>query len=391
RSKYAILGKKAKEVGEVLYAAFDTPNRMPMMRWKGERTLNGELQEASEEALVSEIGSLSLEFTRLSQVTGNPKFFDAIQRIIDTFETQQNMTKLPGLWPTIVNARDENFTSDSNFAIANSFYESLPEQYMLLGGRSQQSRKMYEKAIETAKKDLFFRPITKENKHVLIPGTARANSPNNLELIPEVQHAACSVGGMMGIGSKIFNKPADLETARRLVDGCVLSYKTMPNGLMPEVFHAVPCQNASSCEWDDGNGKQEPASKRQGVHGKNFNKTIAGPGLLKGFTDIQDKRYSLRPEAIESIFILYRITGDEKLREDAWDIFRAIEKHARSDIGYAALGDITTLPPTKTDSMPPFWTAETLKYFYLIFSEPDLVSLDDYVFNTAAHPLKRPK
>lgn len=24
-------------------------------------------------------------------------------------------------------------------------------------------------------------------------------------------------------------------------------------------------------------------------------------------------------------------------------------------------------------------TAETLKYFYLIFSEPDLISLDDYV------------
>lgn len=37
-----------------------------------------------------------------------------------------------------------------------------------------------------------------------------------------------------------------------------------------------------------------------------------------------------------------------------------------------------------------FWIAETLKYFYLIFSEPELISLDDYVFNTEAHPLKRP-
>lgn len=34
--------------------------------------------------------------------------------------------------------------------------------------------------------------------------------------------------------------------------------------------------------------------------------------------------------------------------------------------------------------------AETLKYFYLIFSPPDLISLDEYVFNTEAHPLKRP-
>jgi mannosyl-oligosaccharide alpha-1,2-mannosidase len=34
---------------------------------------------------------------------------------------------------------------------------------------------------------------------------------------------------------------------------------------------------------------------------------------------------------------------------------------------------------------------ETLKYFFLLFSSPDLISLDDYVFNTEAHPLKRAK
>lgn len=38
-----------------------------------------------------------------------------------------------------------------------------------------------------------------------------------------------------------------------------------------------------------------------------------------------------------------------------------------------------------------FWFSETLKYFYLIFSPPDLISLDDWIFNTEAHPLKRPK
>lgn len=35
--------------------------------------------------------------------------------------------------------------------------------------------------------------------------------------------------------------------------------------------------------------------------------------------------------------------------------------------------------------------AETLKYFYLVFSEPDLISLDEDVFNTQAHPFKRPQ
>lgn len=36
-----------------------------------------------------------------------------------------------------------------------------------------------------------------------------------------------------------------------------------------------------------------------------------------------------------------------------------------------------------------FWMAETLKYFYLIFSSPDTISLDDYVFTTEAHPFRR--
>jgi mannosyl-oligosaccharide alpha-1,2-mannosidase len=43
------------------------------------------------------------------------------------------------------------------------------------------------------------------------------------------------------------------------------------------------------------------------------------------------------------------------------------------------------------DKMESFWTAETLKYFYLIFSNPDMISLDDWVFNTEAHPFRRPR
>jgi mannosyl-oligosaccharide alpha-1,2-mannosidase len=35
--------------------------------------------------------------------------------------------------------------------------------------------------------------------------------------------------------------------------------------------------------------------------------------------------------------------------------------------------------------------AETLKYFYLIFSPPNVISLDDYVLNTEAHPFLRLK
>ena len=86
-----------------------------------------------------------------------------------------------------------------------------------------------------------------------------------------------------------------------------------------------------------------------------------------------------RPEAIESLFILYRTTGDRSLPETAWKIFQAIEKHTRTDIAYSTIEDVTVTDPKRVDRMESFWSAETLKYFYLIFSEPDLISLDEYV------------
>jgi mannosyl-oligosaccharide alpha-1,2-mannosidase len=48
------------------------------------------------------------------------------------------------------------------------------------------------------------------------------------------------------------------------------------------------------------------------------------------------------------------------------------------------------MSPDLNDSMESFWLAETLKYFYLLFSEPGVVSLDEWVFNTEAHPFRRP-
>lgn len=86
-----------------------------------------------------------------------------------------------------------------------------------------------------------------------------------------------------------------------------------------------------------------------------------------------------RPEAIESVFILYRITGDKELQDAAWRMFQSIEKLARTEYAHAGIYDVRTLDTEKMDKMESFWLAETLKYFYLIFSEPSLVSLDEYV------------
>jgi mannosyl-oligosaccharide alpha-1,2-mannosidase len=72
-------------------------------------------------------------------------------------------------------------------------------------------------------------------------------------------------------------------------------------------------------------------------------------------------------------------------------MFTAIEKHTATEFGNAALLDVSTDAPPRVDSMESFWLSETLKYFYLVFSEPGLISLDDYVLNTEAHPFRIPK
>ena len=79
---------------------------------------------------------------------------------------------------------------------------------------------------------------------------------------------------------------------------------------------------------------------------------------------------------------MYRITGDPLLADAAWRMFESINNATQTEIAHSAIADVT-LPvdhgSQKLDQSESFWMAETLKYFYLIFSEPTLMSLDEYV------------
>lgn len=96
-----------------------------------------------------------------------------------------------------------------------------------------------------------------------------------------------------------------------------------------------------------------------------------------------DETYLLRPETVESIFYMWRITHDQKYRDWGWEIVQSLEKNCRQKVGYAGI-NANGKPLDKQES---FFLAETLKYLYLLFSEDELISLDEYVFNTEAHPL----
>lgn len=93
----------------------------------------------SSSIVLAVLGSLSLEFTRLAQITGNDKYFDGIQKVMDELEKWQDHTVLPGMWPAMVKSDiynesillgppyiggEEQYTLG---ALADSTYEYLPK------------------------------------------------------------------------------------------------------------------------------------------------------------------------------------------------------------------------------------------------------------------------
>lgn len=401
----ARLLRKAVEVGEMLYKTFDTPNRMPVTRWYLNKAAAGQRQVADETVLIAEIGSLTMEFTRLSLLTGEPKWFDAVQRIADLMAAQQDETDLRGMWPVVVNAKTANFARGAHFtlaAMADSAFEYLPKMAALLGGKLPGYQTMYEKAADTARESLMFRPITPNAADILIAGVAHTSTENGKTTVMvdhEGQHLTCFAGGMYALGGKLFSREADLDVAAKLTEGCIWTYKNTKHGVMPEKFHMAACADPARCEWDELTWKKQVVVDAGETITRDFDKDIAKADAIvadkrlpRGFTAIRDGRYILRPEAIESVFVLYRATGREDLLQAAWAMFTAIERTTSTDLANSAVWDVTTPGrPGASDSMESFWMGETLKYFYLIFSEERLISLDDWVFNTEAHPFRRLK
>lgn len=340
-SDATVLLEKAIELGDMLYAGFDTPNRMPAFWLDFEKAKIGDLLADTHVASASP-GSLSLEFTRLSQITGDPKYYDAISRVTKLLYGSQNATKLPGMWPTFFNMRDGNVTEESSFtlgALADSLYEYLPKMYALLGGLDRSYESMFLTAADTIKRHLLYRPMTELNEDILFTGTVNVEWEATLD--PEGQHLGCFTGGMFALAGRLFNRQDHVETGSKLARGCVWAYQAFPTGIMPEIFSMVKCETLAGCDWDENEWRRAVAKDSHGF-----------VSLPKGFRNARDPSYILRPEAIESVFLLYRITGLEEFQMAAWDMFMAIEQATKTPYGNAAISSvITTGAPTQRDSM----------------------------------------
>lgn len=331
-----VLLYKAIELGDILYAAFDTPNRLPT-QWIDVYKVQMGQQEADERISGAASGTLCLEFTRLTQLTGDSKYYDATERLKRFFHRHQNETDLPGLWPHTMNFKSEKMDKAMYTlgAGSDSLYEYLPKMHALLGGLDPEYEKMLRDALEAVRDHLLFRPMNRKDENLLLPGKATFNKNKVVELAGEMEHLACFAGGMYALAGRLVDRGHYVDVGSRLTRGCIWAYDSFDTNIMPEVSDVVTCEKRNEpCPYDEG---ALPSGRAK--------------NLPDGFARVRDTRYQLRPEAIESVFYLWRITGDRKYRDAAWRMWEGIAREAETELAFAAVDDVRYKNGPKDNSM----------------------------------------
>lgn len=347
--------QRAIELGNAMLPAFGTKTGCPAQY----AMLNARVAVMSESrTTTADAGTYQLEMRTLSAMSGDARFGAAADRCEQTL--LQAMPKR-SLVPGGFNLTTGKFFGDS-VAISggvDSFVEMLLKNWIASGKRDDELRTAFERSVE-----LVFSQTVVEAGGELLMATAELDDKGTaLEPNKVMAHLSCFFPGALGLaalhglgGGLEGTKPNDYMTrARRLTRSCYLMSRSNPHGLAPE-------------ETDSSSGSMLPLPNN-------------ADSLL-------------RPEIIESIYIMHEITGgkEKKYREWGRRMWDAIEANGTLPNGRLsstyALDEGTVRHGGKLHS---FVVAETLKYFFLLFREqgdgPDL-NLTDFVFNTEAHPIQ---
>ncbi len=216
----------------------------------------------------------------------------------------------------------------------------LPKMYAMLGGLDHIYADMHRKAMGTAVQHLLYRPMLPHLEDILFSGRVTVKKNGDIQQTAESQHLACFAGGMFALGGRLFGIPEHVEIGDKLTRGCAWAYAALPTGIMPEVSEFVACDtpDLGPCEWNQTRWE----AARPARDGR----------LPPGFAAIRDPHYRLRPDAIESVFTLYRITGNRDLQDIAWTMFQSVKKATETAFAYSAIANVNVKGPTdKTGSM----------------------------------------
>lgn len=339
---------QSKNLANILKFAFDTPSGVP---YNNVNITSGGNDGATSNGLAT-TGTLVLEWTRLSDLTGDSQYAELGQKAESYLLNPMPSTAepFPGLVGSNINI-DTGLFEDSYVSWGggdDSFYEYLMKMYVYDPNRFASYKDRWVAAADSTIAHLKSSPALRPDL------TFVANYYNgNLDL--NSGHLTCFDGGSFLLGGQVLGRQEYIDFGLELVNGCYATNAQTATGIGPEGFG-----------WDEAS---VPANQVDF-----YNRT--------GFY-ITSSAYILRPEVIESIYYAYRITGDQKVspfclaslksadlrkyRDWAWNAFVAINATTRTSSGFAGITDVNTPGGgSKYDNQESFLFAEVMKYSYLI-------------------------
>ncbi|KAJ3085971.1 mannosyl-oligosaccharide alpha-1,2-mannosidase, partial [Quaeritorhiza haematococci] len=351
---------KAVDLADRLLAAFETQSGVPV----ASVDLINRKPVWYAVSSTSEVSTLQLEFKYLAHLTGNKTYWDKVEHVMRKLEEQP---KTDGLVPIYVEPSSGRFTGTEIRlgSRGDSYYEYLFKQYFQTSKRQPNYLHSWQQAWQGVKTHLLAR--SQPSNFLFIGEWPTGRSEH---VYPKMDHLVCFFPGTLALsitegksarGLKLSKEDEDdLRIAEELTRTCYEMYAMNPTHLAPEIaFFNLDSPSSSS------------SSSNARIYGSHF--SSEGDIYIKR----ADAHNLLRPETVESLFYMWRITGDEKYREWGWKIFEGFEKWAKVETGgYADLDDVTKVPAPKRDKMETFWLGETLKYFYLLFTDTSVIPLD---------------
>lgn len=323
----------ADDLGRRLLPVFESPTGLP---YKNVNLTTGKTSLPVSNP--AETGTLIIEFGTLSKLTGKPIYYEKAKRaLIETYKRRSPI----GLVGTNINVETGKWTNPDSHVSAeiDSYYEYLLKCSLLFGDKECQT--MWEDSI------------TKVHTYLADEGEDMSRK---------------NVTGPIVVGDLWYGH-ADMNTGKRT--------KTTTGAL--DAF--FPGLLALDGDLNRARALQDSMFKMWQVHG-------IEPEVYNYKTGkVENGGYPLRPEIVESTYILYQKTKDPKYLAMGETMWRDFVKHCRTEVAYAGLRNVET--KEKTDYMHSFLFAETFKYFYLLFAPEKTIDLNKIVFNTEAHPIRR--
>ncbi|RDL36615.1 alpha-1,2-Mannosidase [Venustampulla echinocandica] len=377
--------EKAKDLADRLIGAFDSPSGVPYASVNLKTNEGVVSHDDGGASSTAEAATLQLELKYLSKLTGETMYWEKAEHVIKVIDDNG---REDGLVPIYIYAQDGKFRGE-NIRLGSrgdSYYEYLIKQYLQTSKEEPIYEELWDEALAGVRKHLI--TYSKPSQFTVL---AERPSGLGMPMSPKMDHLVCFMPGSIALGATggltekearklpTWNKRKDeeMQLASELTHTCWGMYKAMATGLAPEIAHF---------QIDD------PPLPVSAPHKAPTTLSDEDPSWKEDFVIKPNDNHNLqRPETVESLFYMWRITGDVKYREWGWEMFKSFVNYTAVDEGggFSSLSDANTIPPTMRDNMESFWLAETLKYFYLLFSPDDLIPLDKVVINTEAHIFPR--